>query len=100
MPSRVTDPRVFLAAFRRGRAAADPLRRVPAFLPLRPRGRTVVVGAGKAAARMAQAVERARCRDAEGLVITRYGHAVPCATIEVAEAVHPDHCATSTYGDT
>ncbi len=70
-------------------AAADPLRRVPGFLPARPPGRVVVVGAGKAAARMAQAVERAWDGPLSGLVVTRYGHAVPCAHVEVVEAAHP-----------
>jgi hydroxypyruvate reductase len=70
-------------------AAADPLQRVPAFLPARPRGRTVVVGAGKASARMAQAVERAWDGPLSGLVVTRYGHAVPCQHIEVVQAAHP-----------
>lgn len=68
--------------------AADPLVRVPAFLPRRPQGRVLVVGAGKAAARMAQAVEQA-WGAVEGLVVTRYGHAVPCTSIEVVEASHP-----------
>ncbi|MGB8961441.1 MAG: glycerate kinase [Pseudonocardiaceae bacterium] len=70
-------------------AAADPLRRVPGFLPARPPGRVVVVGAGKAAARMAQAVEQAWDGPLSGLVVTRYGHAVPCAHVEVVEAAHP-----------
>src|SRR5436853_4682142 len=70
-------------------AAADPLQRVPAFLPARPRGRTVIVGAGKASARMVQAVERAWDGPLSGLVVTRYGHAVPCKRVEVVEAAHP-----------
>ncbi|MGB8994564.1 MAG: glycerate kinase [Pseudonocardiaceae bacterium] len=70
-------------------AAADPLRRVPGFLPARPPGRVVVVGAGKAAARMVQAVEQAWDGPLSGLVVTRYGHAVPCAHVEVVEAAHP-----------
>jgi hydroxypyruvate reductase len=70
-------------------AAADPLRRVPPFLPPRPPGRVVVVGAGKAAARMAQAVEQSWEGPLSGLVVTRYGHAVPCCQIEVVQAAHP-----------
>ncbi|MFY9807530.1 MAG: glycerate-2-kinase family protein, partial [Pseudonocardiaceae bacterium] len=70
-------------------AAADPLRRVPGFLPARPPGRVVVVGAGKAAARMVQAVEQAWDGPLSGLVVARYGHAVPCAHVEVVEAAHP-----------
>jgi glycerate 2-kinase len=70
-------------------AAADPLQRVAAFLPERPPGRVVVVGAGKASARMAQAVERAWEGPLRGLVVTRYGHAVPCSQVEVVQAAHP-----------
>lgn len=70
-------------------AAADPLQRVAAFLPPRPPGRVVVVGAGKASARMAQAVEQAWDGPLSGLVVTRYGHAVPCAQVEVVQAAHP-----------
>jgi hydroxypyruvate reductase len=73
-------------------AAADPARAVPRFLPDPPAGRCVVVGAGKAAAAMARAVEDGWRGDAarlSGLVVTRYGHGVPCARIEVVEAAHP-----------
>ncbi len=66
-----------------------PERCVPAHLPLPPKGRTVVVGAGKAAAAMAKAVENHWRGSLTGLVITRYGHAVPCRQIEVVEAAHP-----------
>lgn len=69
--------------------AALPARVVPAHLPPPPRGRTVVVGAGKASAAMARAVEDAWPGPLEGLVVTRYGHAVPCARIEIVEAAHP-----------
>jgi len=61
---------------------------VPAFLPDKPKGRIVVVGAGKASAAMAKAVEDA-WGEVEGLVVTRYGHAVACRTIEIVEASHP-----------
>ncbi len=70
-------------------AAASPALCVPAFLPPRPRGRTVVVGAGKAAAAMAAAVESCWDGPLEGLVVTRYGHGMPCARIRVVEAGHP-----------
>jgi len=77
----------FLAAV----AAADPLEIVPRHLPQPPRGRTVVVGAGKAAGSMAAAVERHWPADAplEGLVVTRYGHGMPTRRIRVVEAGHP-----------
>jgi len=67
---------------------ADPMTRVAAALPNKPTGRVVVIGAGKASARMAEAVEAAwgKC---EGLVITRYGYARPCAYIKIVEAAHP-----------
>ena len=70
-------------------AAADPAEAVPRFLPRPPKGRTIVVGAGKAAGAMARAVEDNWDGDLEGLVVTRYGHAVPCRRIEVVEAAHP-----------
>src|SRR5271166_1016783 len=71
-------------------AAADAA--VPPNLPLPPAGRTIVVGAGKAAAAMARAVEAhwPADRPLSGLVVTRYGHGVgPLARIEVVEASHP-----------
>ena len=70
-------------------AAASPALCVPPHLPKSPKGRTVVVGAGKAAAAMAAAVEANWSGPIEGLVVTRYGHAVPCQHIEVIEAAHP-----------
>lgn len=70
-------------------AAADPRHCVPAHLPPLPPGRTVVVGAGKAAAAMAAALEDNWPGPLEGLVITRYGHAAPTRSIEVIEAAHP-----------
>jgi hydroxypyruvate reductase len=69
-------------------AAADPMKCVPAFLPEKPEGRTLVIGAGKASARMAEAAEAA-WGPMEGLVITRYGYARPCRGIEIVEAAHP-----------
>lgn len=70
-------------------AAADPVHRVAGFLPPRPPGRVVVVGAGKASARMAQAVEQSWEGPLSGLVVTRYGHAAPCAQVQIAQAAHP-----------
>ena len=72
-------------------AAADPLRIVPAHLPPPPKGRTLVVGAGKAAAAMALAVEQNWPASAplEGLVITRYRHGLLTNRITVIEAGHP-----------
>lgn len=76
------------ATFARAVAVADPMRCVPAALPERPAGRVLVVGAGKASARMAEAVESA-WGPCEGLVITRYGYARPTQGIEIVEAAHP-----------
>jgi glycerate 2-kinase len=70
-------------------AAADPALRVPPYLPKPPRGRTVVVGAGKASAAMALAFEEHWTGELSGLVITRYGHGAPCRRIEIVEAAHP-----------
>jgi glycerate 2-kinase len=70
-------------------AAADPAKTLPRFLPKPPRGRALVVGAGKAAAKMARAVEDHWPGALSGLVVTRYRHAVPCQRIEVVEAAHP-----------
>jgi glycerate 2-kinase len=69
--------------------AADPLKVVPPHLPAPPKGRTIVVGAGKAAAAMAKAVEDHWPGPLEGLVVTRYDHGLPCSRIEVVEAAHP-----------
>jgi glycerate 2-kinase len=69
--------------------AAQPEAMVPPHLPPPPGGRTIVLGAGKAAAAMARAVERHMSGPIEGLVVTRYGHALPCGRIEVVEAAHP-----------
>jgi hydroxypyruvate reductase len=70
-------------------AAALPTQRLIDALPPPPRGRTVVVGAGKAAAAMARVVEDAWPAPLDGLVVTRYGHGAPTRRIEVIEAGHP-----------
>ncbi len=69
-------------------AVADPMAALPKMLPSKPEGRFVVVGAGKASARMAEAVE-AEWGPCEGFVITRYGYERPCQGIEIASAAHP-----------
>lgn len=84
------DPRAFLRAlFDAAIASADPDLRMTALLPELPRGRTIVVGAGKASAAMARALERRWPGPLEGLVVTRYGYAVPTQRIEIVEASHP-----------
>ncbi len=95
-------PRQFLRElFDAALAAADPLARVPAHLPRPPKGRTVVVGAGKAAAAMAKAVEDHWPGPLAGLVVTRYGHGLACSRIKVVEAGHPvpDAVGEATAGD-
>jgi len=82
---------LLLGSFRAALAVADPLRIVPPHLPPPPEGRTVVVGAGKAAGAMALAVEDhwPAASRLEGVVITRYGHGLPTRRIRVVEAGHP-----------
>ncbi|TMH64810.1 MAG: glycerate kinase, partial [Betaproteobacteria bacterium] len=62
---------------------------VPLHLPARPKGRLIVIGAGKASAAMAKAVEDHWSGTLTGLVVTRYGYAVPCRRIEIIESAHP-----------
>src|SRR5258708_24967877 len=81
--------RLLLDMFQAAVNAAAPALCVPVHLPPRPKGRTIVVGAGKAAASMAAAVEAHWNGPIEGLVVTRYGHGVPCMHIEVVEASQP-----------
>ena len=69
--------------------AALPAAIVPRHLPPPPKGRTIVLGAGKASAAMARAVEDHWPGPLEGLVVTRYGYGVPCQRIEIVEAAHP-----------
>jgi hydroxypyruvate reductase len=86
------DPKqLLIQSFQAAVAAADPLKILPGHLPHPPSGRTLVIGAGKAAASMALAVERHWPQDAalEGLVITRYGHGLPTRRVKVIEAGHP-----------
>lgn len=81
--------RLLRSVFDAALAAVDPLYCVPQALPPRPRGSTIVLGAGKASARMARAVETAWDGPLTGLVVTRYGHGEPCEHIRIVEAGHP-----------
>ncbi len=83
--------RLLTDSFHAAVAAADPLKIVASHLPSPPKGRTLVIGAGKAAASMARAVELAWPASApiEGLVVTRYAHGMPTDHIQVMEAGHP-----------
>jgi glycerate 2-kinase len=86
----VSDPRAFLVSlFDAAVKAADPLNGIRTHLPRRPKGRTIVVGAGKGSAQMAAALETCWDGPLEGLVVTRYGFAAPCERIEIIEASHP-----------
>ena len=70
--------------------AAQPDSVLPEFIPDAPRGRTLVLGAGKASAAMARSFEQNwRGGDLTGLVVTGYGHAVECENIDIATASHP-----------
>src|SRR5688572_3714347 len=85
-------PRELLTgSFEAALAAVDPLKRVPAHLPPLPKGRVLVVGAGKGAAAMALAVEQHMPGNAplEGLIVTRYQHGLLTNRITVIEAGHP-----------
>lgn len=87
--SERTPPQILRDLFDAGVSACHPANVVPAALPPRPPGRIVVLGAGKAAAAMAAAVEAAWGAPLEGLVVTRYGHGAPTKWIDVVEAGHP-----------
>ncbi|AJO77320.1 MULTISPECIES: glycerate kinase [Pseudomonas] len=84
------DPQQFLRElFATAIDAAHPQQVLEAHLPRDRSGRVIVIGAGKAAAAMAQVVERCWQGEVRGLVVTRYGHGAPCEKIEVVEAAHP-----------
>ena len=85
------DPRAFLLdLFTAAVGAVSADKCLPTFLPAPPiNGRTLVIGAGKGAAAMAQAVERHWQGELSGMVVTRYGHGAACSRIEVIEAAHP-----------
>ncbi len=80
---------LLLAAFQEALRHVDPEEVLPAALPAFPKGRTVVVGAGKAAAAMAGVVEKNWPAELSGLVVVPYGHALPCERIRIVEAAHP-----------
>jgi hydroxypyruvate reductase len=84
------EPRALLEKmFKAAIAAAQPALCVPPKLPAPPRGRTIVVGAGKASAAMAKAVEDNWQGELSGVVVTRHGYGVPCKRVEIIEAAHP-----------
>ncbi|MDD0975273.1 glycerate kinase type-2 family protein [Pseudomonas fontis] len=84
------DPQQFLRElFDTAIDAAHPRQVLEAYLPSDRSGRVIVIGAGKAAAAMAEVVERSWKGEVSGLVVTRYGHGASCSKIEVVEAAHP-----------
>ena len=88
--SPAPDPRTLLRQmFDAAIASAQPALCLPPHLPSPPKGRTVVIGAGKASAAMARALEDHWPGPLEGLVVTRYGYEVPCERIEIVQAAHP-----------
>jgi hydroxypyruvate reductase len=88
--SSIASPRLFLRRLLDAAiASAQPALCVPPHLPPPPRGRTIVIGAGKASAAMARALEDHWPGPLSGLVVTRYGYQVPCARIEIVQAAHP-----------
>lgn len=88
------DKEFFTKLFQAAVEAADPERTIAVHLPPKPKGRTIVIGAGKGSAQMASAFEKAWAAEhgdtpLEGLVVTRYGFGAPCKHIEIIEASHP-----------
>ena len=84
------EPKSFLTAiFDAAVAAANPELTIRRHLPPRPKGRTIVIGAGKGSAQMAAAFDKAWDAPLEGLIVTRYGYATACDRIAVLEAAHP-----------
>jgi glycerate 2-kinase len=82
--------RLLSAMFDAAVASAQPELRVPQFLPTTPpKGRLIVIGAGKASAAMARAVEMHWPGDLSGIVVTRYGYEEPCQRITILSAAHP-----------
>jgi len=85
----MTPVELLKAMFQAAVEAALPSICVPAHLPPRPKGRTVIIGAGKASGAMAKALEDSWAGPLDGLVVTRYGYRVPTERLEVVEAAHP-----------
>jgi glycerate-2-kinase len=86
----IAEPQHFLRTlFEAAIASAQPARVIARHLPEPPRGRTLVIGAGKASAEMARALEEHWPGELSGLVVTRYGHAAPTRRVEIVEASHP-----------
>lgn len=89
MPPKTPPRELLQAMFKAAIEAAQPARCIPEHLPPPPKGRLVVIGAGKASAAMAREAERNWPGELSGIVVTRYGYKVPCERIEILEAAHP-----------
>lgn len=88
-PQKQTEaPLILRRLFNKAVLVADPMHTMPRYLPQKPTGRVIVIGAGKASARMAESVE-AHWGACEGIIITRYGYGRPTKGIEIIEASHP-----------
>ena len=92
--TQISDPNKFLVSlFDAAVEAADPAKIISGFLPPAPKGRTIVIGGGKASSQMGKAFEDAWSKERgtplEGVIVTRYGYATPCENFEVLEASHP-----------
>ena len=84
------DPvKILKSLFNAAVRAAHPEECLPPYLPQKPKGHSIVIGAGKASAAMAETIEHHWPGPIQGLVITRYGYLRPCNKIEVVEAGHP-----------
>lgn len=84
------DDKAFLTElFEAAVTAADPRAALRPYLPAKPKGRTVVIGAGKGAAQMGAAFEELWGEPVQGVIVTRYGYATPCKSLRVLEAAHP-----------
>ncbi len=89
MITAMTPRELLRAMFDAAIEAAQPAHCLAEFLPEMPKGRLVVIGAGKASAAMARAFEENWPGPLSGVVVTRYGYAVPCQRIDILEAAHP-----------
>ena len=92
--TQISNPNKFLVSlFDAAVEAADPAKIITNFLPSAPKGRTIVIGGGKASSQMGKAFEDAWAKERgtplEGVIVTRYGYATPCENFEVLEASHP-----------
>jgi glycerate 2-kinase len=89
MTRKLNPPELLRSMFMAAIESAQPQHTIPSWLPDNRKGKLVVIGAGKASAAMARAVEDNWEGELSGLVITRYGYSVPCRSIEIVEASHP-----------